>query len=235
MDKIIHTLDSRVIFDERYDSSELQRFIKHPERYLSENDSLKTDKKTSVFKLKLDQHTLIVKRYNVKDALYFLTHCFQKSRAKNCWQAAKSLEKAGIQTPRPIACIEKRFLGLKGVTYYVYIHQIGKRLSETLSSPNQTALCEAIIQTLIKLKNAMISHGDMKATNWLVKDDHIILIDLDATKQHLHKTLFELAHKKDIARFLKNFNTNPLLLDYFRSRLLEDGSRSGINPASSAR
>ena len=220
MQKRIKTLQSRITFDERYESPDLLRFLKKPEKYLFKKNRIKTDIKTSVFKVTIDGHVFIVKRYNVKDFLYRLCHCFSKSRAANCWRAARRVLDAGVNTPTPVAYIETHTFWLKKETYYIYKYQEAELLSNVLSSPAQIDLCHAVSDILEKLKAAMISHGDMKATNWLVnKEGSVILIDLDATKQYVDPTKFKLARSKDEQRFLKNWATMPTLLDYFRSKL----------------
>ena len=51
-----------------------------------------------------------------------------------------------------------------------------------------------------------MSHGDLKASNFLISDSgKITLIDLDAMKQHRYKFTFEKAFFKDQVRFKANW------------------------------
>src|SRR5690606_41696891 len=57
-----------------------------------------------------------------------------------------------------------------------------------------------------------ISHGDMKATNFLVTDDQLLVLDLDAMRQEPDKQRFKTAFSKDMKRFADNWRDRPDML-----------------------
>ena len=54
-----------------------------------------------------------------------------------------------------------------------------------------------------------ISHGDMKATNFIFYEDKLLVLDLDAMKRHSNTKSFQRAIQKDLDRFMKNWRESP--------------------------
>jgi len=71
----------------------------------------------------------------------------------------------------------------------------------------------------LKLKISNISHGDLKGTNILIKNNEAYLIDLDAMTQG--KISAEKRIKKDMNRFIKNFNGNKKELEAAKSVIIK--------------
>ena len=80
-----------------------------------------------------------------------------------------------------------------------------------------------IVEILCKLRHKYISHGDLKATNILLSDQGPVLIDLDAMRQHKTESTYQQAARKDINRFLRNWQDNPVLLATARQLLSTQG------------
>ncbi len=74
---------------------------------------------------------------------------------------------------------------------------------------------EAVASILRDLSEAQISHGDLKATNFLMAERGPIIIDLDAMREHKSRESFEKAFGKDLRRFLENWEDRPDLKDRF--------------------
>jgi len=63
-------------------------------------------------------------------------------------------------------------------------------------------------------------HGDMKASNFILDDSGgLQLIDLDSLVFHVPNQHYEREKAKDLARFLRNWQDCPELLELFRSEL----------------
>jgi hypothetical protein len=60
----------------------------------------------------------------------------------------------------------------------------------------------------------MITHGDLKATNWLWHENKWIWLDLDATRQHRYRRSFIVAWHRDMRRLLKNWHNHPHILKH---------------------
>jgi len=64
----------------------------------------------------------------------------------------------------------------------------------------------ALFRGLFKIMaDYQISHGDMKATNFLLKDDKIFVLDLDTMTRNTSKGKFMEKFRKDLKRFRKNW------------------------------
>ena len=50
-----------------------------------------------------------------------------------------------------------------------------------------------------------ISHGDMKASNFLYWNNKVVVLDLDGMQRHQSQKVFKKAIRKDFDRFLKNW------------------------------
>jgi RIO-like serine/threonine protein kinase len=65
-----------------------------------------------------------------------------------------------------------------------------------------------------------ITHGDLKITNILVNSaEQPVLIDLDGATEHISLSGLRTAWQKELARFLLNFNSNPVLRKKFEAEL----------------
>ena len=65
------------------------------------------------------------------------------------------------------------------------------------------------------MREAKVTHGDMKATNLMWVNERLFFIDLDGAKKHVSQQSWQHAHKKDVKRFLKNWRDQPDLLSLF--------------------
>jgi tRNA A-37 threonylcarbamoyl transferase component Bud32 len=186
---------------------------------------LKDGNTATVAKVAYSGKLLTIKRYNIKNALHFLKRCFKPSRARRSWQNGNILQLLGINTAKPIALIEKRIGPFQLKSYLITEYLEGILLTDyvvSLENKNQTVpdwLDQQLTQMLTGLWRAGISHGDFKATNFLVVGEKLILIDLDSMQMHTQDKTLQDAIKKDIKRFLKNWGGDTQL--HFR-KLLDD-------------
>jgi len=79
-----------------------------------------------------------------------------------------------------------------------------------------------IVDTLKILREHRITHGDLKASNILLRWERPVLIDLDATYQHRTVKSYHNALNNDVRRFLQNWQNSPQLLDIARRLLAAD-------------
>tara|TARA_B100000686_G_C16312752_1_gene724200 strand:- start:88 stop:507 length:420 start_codon:yes stop_codon:yes gene_type:complete len=117
----------------------------------------------------------------------------------------------GVYTPKPYMFIEDRRLWfLRGKSYFVSEKIEAVNLLEHIKAKGlkQNEL-EAIIVSFRLLFKIMIeykiSHGDMKASNFLYWNNKIVVLDLDGMRRHRSQRVFKKAIKKDFDRFLKNW------------------------------
>ncbi len=209
-----------------YAMPEFQAFLQQPEMAFLHPSAiyLKNGRSSTVIKVELDGRELVVKRYNLKNSWHFLRRCMRPTRAYCSWRLAQKLNLFGISTAKPVAFIEKRMLNLRGTSYYVTEYVQGQHAQDYFGSLSVSdlspAMIERIVQLLKTLAKVAITHGDLKATNILINaEEKPVLIDLDGAVEHLSLSSLNAAWRKEIKRFLQNFQDQPVLLDRFKTEL----------------
>ena len=192
----------------------LQRFMVFPEEYIGRGVPLKLGNSASVFRCEIDGQRYVVKRYNIKSLAHRMRRWI-KRRARNAWCNGHKLAFLGIETARPIALLENRWGWFAGVCYLVMQdagdRDLHHRLIDHPGSFDEIA--PKTVNLLRKLKLAGLSHGDLKATNFVIDGDEVLLVDYDA--------VVEGGFDKDAARFLANWDTTPALLSAWRQLMAE--------------
>lgn len=183
----------------------------HPDYIMTLGNVLKHDATTTVIQLSRDHINWVIKRYNSKDSWHKIRRILQTSRAQNCWHASRLLKEIGILTPRRVAMIEERWKGkIRQRSYFVSEYIEGVTLDRVLADPDHwdENLIQQTAKLITKLRTNGITHGDLKATNFIVKDSDIYLIDLDVTKK---VSLGNQGLIKDYQRFMRNWEKNEKL------------------------
>ena len=98
-------------------------------------------------------------------------------------------------------CIRDRYID--GVS-------LGECLRDALRMDNRIEL-EALRDIFSKLSEAQLSHGDFKASNFLISGKKPVLIDLDSMRKYSRKTTFKQAFRRDLERFMKNWKAQPAI------------------------
>ena len=71
----------------------------------------------------------------------------------------------------------------------------------------------------LALREHRLSHGDMKATNILVQDRELVMIDLDSARRHMSGVWHSRSVARDKRRFLANWNPWPEMKRHFTEAL----------------
>lgn len=175
--------------------------------------SLKEDRTASVWRAEVNAHSLVVKRYNTRGILHAIRRVFRKSRAENCKTMATIFAQSSIHTADNVALIQEWLGPFKLRSWFICSYIPGFLLQNHLSEKyfslsatgNLDALKNNVAELFRKLRSQRLSHGDLKATNILLSDDQLFLIDLDAAHAHKSNFSFKRAHHKDQSRFMKNW------------------------------
>lgn len=170
---------------------------------------LKKGNSATVLRSKLAGEKVVVKRYNIKNLQHFVNRCLRPSRAQNSWLQANLLEYLGIPTPQPLGFVEQRIFGLRYTAYFICRHIPGRTLLELKEKELQAPeIVQQLADLFAQLRRHRISHGDLKATNFIVDPQgKLWLIDLDAMQQVPAK-IFDALHQADQQRFLRNWTTD---------------------------
>ncbi|CRI59513.1 lipopolysaccharide kinase InaA family protein [Pseudomonas sp. CCOS 191] len=176
----------------------------------------KTGGAASVARIEVAGRTLVLKRYNIKNTAHWFKRFWRPSRAWHSWIEGHRLEFLDIATPRPLAVLEQRTLGLRSRAYLVTEYADGPDLIECFApyvesgeAPDEQV--EALVRVMQQLIRERISHGDFKGHNLFWQDGQWSLIDLDAMCQHATQLSFAPAFARDRARLLRNWPSGSAL------------------------
>ncbi|WP_339843365.1 lipopolysaccharide kinase InaA family protein [uncultured Halopseudomonas sp.] len=197
--------------------------LDHPNAPFAGAPTLKDGGSSSVTLVETAEGSLVVKRYNIKGILHWLTRFWRPSRAWHSWLAGHRLQFLGIATPAPLAMIESRFGPLRRRAWLVTEYCPGQNLLELFGAdglhPPNDQQGAALLAMTSQLFEARISHGDFKATNLLWDAGQVWLIDLDSMQAHNSESAFQAAWAKDRARLVRNWPTGSPLAIWLDARL----------------
>lgn len=213
-------------------SGQMQALINDPDRFMGEGRTLKDGHSATVVLVNLDGRDLVIKRYNIKGPVHGLGRAFRKSRAWVSWGNAHRMEFLGIPSLKPIALIENRLGPLRTSAYLITEYLEGPDAASLRQMDNPSGETEALIDILHELSGCQISHGDLKATNFVMTSTGPAIIDLDSMQEHRDKASFEVAFRSDLERFMANWQDVPSLRDRFQGLMTELNRQYGVRTTS---
>lgn len=175
---------------------------------------LKNGNTATVWQTRAGEVSVVIKRYNIKNRLHGAGMLLKQSRASISWRNAHMLGLFGIPTAEPLALVMQRRRLFGRRAWYISRALDGVSLDTWLDAHVDDPVALAAMTTQVgtlfaALSKAGISHGDTKATNFIVVDDRLHLIDLDAMQRHHSAKRFARARRRDVRRFLANWRTQP--------------------------
>ena len=181
---------------------DLGNLLEAPETSMAVGTSLKTGNSATVVRVAISpSESVVMKRYNVKNVLHGLRRALKpRARFRLAWINGQRLQFLNIPTARPLALIEKRAGPWRGVAYLL-AEDLGDLdlLAEVRRRGLSARRCAQVTEIFVNLRRVGLTHGDTKASNFLVYDDRLFLIDLDAMVEGTQ------GQKKDLERFLQNW------------------------------
>ena len=181
--------------------AELLAVLADPERAMVTGVPLKRGRTATVVRC----GGLVVKRYNVKNRAHWWRLKTRISRARRAWQAGHGLRALGVPTARPRALVERSDAAPGSASAYLVLDYVdGTSLADPATVRNANVL-GAIRELFAGLRNARFAHGDMKATNLILSDGKVHVVDLDAAVWHRSAWWFGRRHRRDRERFQRNF------------------------------
>jgi len=199
-------------------------FLDNPDNIINDPKSiyLKRGNSSTVIRIKIDNHDLVVKRYNIKNFRHRLRRFFRATRATHSWQSAHLLLMLGIATPMPVAMMERRFGYFRGRAYFIYKYIDGPDMIDFFTDDDmhkKSDIPKRIAAIFKNLAIAQISHQDMKGTNIIINQGQPVLVDLDAMCMHISRSRFEQAHRRDKNIFFENWKMFPEIYEMFKNLL----------------
>jgi tRNA A-37 threonylcarbamoyl transferase component Bud32 len=213
-----------MVCDRNFYHGEMKRLIAEPDTVIDSSKLLKDGNSSTVALVEVNNKLLVVKRYNIKNFKHALKRCLRHTRSWFSWCNAHRLELLGIPTPKPIAFLEKRWGPFKSTSYYITEYVNGTDLYHLITSDRSKVINIEVIskrfgEILKLLADASMSHGDFKATNFIVKEDSLFIIDIEGMREHIFKWSLRRALKRDCARFMRNWNDMPEVTRIFHNQI----------------
>ncbi|HBN26237.1 MAG TPA: hypothetical protein DD405_02060 [Desulfobacteraceae bacterium] len=220
--------NSLTICDRQYQSELMDTFLADPDIFFKTCTFLKQGNTSTVALVKINGRQLVVKRYNVKSFLHSFRYLFRKSRASVSWKNAQRLFYIlNIPTPKPVAFLEKRLGLFKKKSYFIteYIDGISAynlfHSNEVEDIAGRKHLVCMFGRLLQSLSDALLSHGDFKASNFIISNDKVFLLDLDAMQEHSFRWMFRKKFRRDCLRLTQNLKELPQLAEMFKKALVK--------------
>ena len=212
----------------RDDSPLLRQTFKHPDAALDNATCqiVKSDRTTTVGTVSLDGKRFVIKRYNTKNLWHRVRRSVRQSRAENCWHFGHLLHGLGVPTAPAVAWIQESVGPLNARSWFISDFIEGPTCQDYLTSEIEFTQAKIVLHRIVEvwktLRDHRISHGDMKASNILLRWERPLLVDLDAMRQHRSRRSYQDALESDVQRFLKNWQKSPQLLEASRKLLASE-------------
>ena len=101
--------------------------------------------------------------------------------------------------------IEEKKFGCITRSYFISEYIEGDDLkAHVLNHPN-SPLKDQALSLIQKLHQLSITHGDTKATNFIIHDEKVFLIDFDGMKLHQNSKNLQKFIEADLARFARTW------------------------------
>lgn len=194
---------------------DLDSVISKPSVHLYKNGNTCT-----VAKVNIQGVSYAIKRYNIKNLKHFMMRFWRPTRAWRSWYGAYLFHFFGIPTVKPIALLEKRTGKIRKKAYFITDLVEGEPLEAYFLNPTHTdaqkrEMAKNAIDILRRLFQLQIKHGDMKMTNFIVRDGVLHLIDLDSVTWFRCGWWYRQSVKGDWKRFFANWKNKPQINQYF--------------------
>lgn len=215
------------IFSRRDDVPELRALLVDPDQsFPGREQALKYGNTCTVWSTLVAGLCLVIKRYNIKSFWHGLKLSIRKGRAQVSWENAHRLQFYGIATPRPVAVLKQRRGLLRPVSYFMMEAVSGRGAEKwfhdsAISAADKRRMSGEVVRLIKQLYDNRISHGDMKASNFLITEQGPVIIDLDAMRQHGSERSYRIAWRRDLNRFMRNWCEAPELEMLFKRALEE--------------
>ena len=154
----------------REEAAAMLPLLEQADSLVDQGHIYKTGGAATVARVDYRGRDLVIKRYNIKNTAHWFKRFWRPSRAWHSWVEGNRLAFLGFATPKPLAVLETRFLGLRGRAYLVTAYLDGPDILERFapyvaSAQVPEAELKALDQLFTGLVRERISHGDLKGHN----------------------------------------------------------------------
>ena len=202
----------------------LTAFLADPDAFMAEGVLVKDGASSTIVRVNGEGYDWIVKRYNIKGPWHALSRCLRPTRSWISWGNAHRLKISGLDNPRAIAVIEKRFGPFRSKGYYVCEYIAAPRAGvffqdDSVTADEKQQVREAFVEMFEQFLKLGICHGDCKAANFLILNNLPWILDLDAMQEYRPGMRYNKLYEGDRERFLRNWQSQPELQRWFDDHL----------------
>lgn len=225
---LIENKDHTLYFNKRaVQQSEIKDFCQTiPQLFAQtpESERLKNGGKVTAIKSEFKSQDVAIKRYNSDQQCKRAPMNYYLSRARCSWVYANVLYFFTQATPQPLALYQniktkENFFITRfspGENLYSVFYERDILPQETING-----VVKQVTAIFRYFKALKISHGDTKATNFFFEEGKVLVFDFDGTRQYPFDWWFRIEFKKDLLRFLKNFDEKPEIKALFKAAFVQ--------------
>ena len=214
-----HTIKRFSVCQRVHDTPAMRNLLNRLDERIASGELLKDGKSATVALVNGPSGKLVIKRYNIKSLSHGFARAFQNTRGWVSWANANRLKFLGIRAVAPVALVEERIGPIRRRAYFITEYIEGADLMTLAENDDPSEEIEAIVKIIKDMFAAGISHGDLKASNFILASDGPVIIDLDSMKEHRSQFAKHRAEKRDIARFMKNWSAESRVWNRFADLL----------------
>lgn len=225
-----------IVRNRAYDTQPWRDALRDPERAFRAADStyLKRGNTATVARARIAGKSVVIKRYNLKGAWHACKRALRRTRASISWENAHLLRFYGIPTPAPVAVVERRIGPIRRTSYFFSEYVEGPNCrdyftGESTSEQEKARIAERITDILSTLARHRLRHGDLKATNLIVSNGRVYLVDLDALRAYRRDRRFRRGFQQDVERLRRNWADQPEVWRFFERALRSWQAKSEIS------
>lgn len=187
---------------------------------------LKADHFSSVIRIQTNGRDFVVKNEHARTIFEFLAKGFRKSRAAKTWDKGRRLIARDLETACPLALIEDFFFFFRTNSFFISDCLPGILLRTYLDDPAVAAAdkmqaAEKTVDMLCHWHRAGVTHGDPKASNIIIDQDRLYLIDPEDVTIYAPGKASRRAMARDWAIVLHNWQNQPDIRQVILGRILD--------------
>ncbi len=212
------------------DDNSLQDVCNNINTYFQSPDKtiLKRGRSSTVIKIAAgNTSNIVVRRDNFVSLFKFLKRGARKSRSRKIWEKGRFLGGLGLKTVTPIALIEDYAFFVRTASYVLFEYIDGITLKAYFLDPKtsgvaKNAMAEKVVQSIYKWHSSGVTHGDPKASNIMIKNNDIYLIDVEDIRAPKSERTKKHAVTRDKYIILHNWQKYPEQRDVWIRKLVLD-------------
>ena len=161
--------------------------------------------------------TMMAKRYKRVNFFQQIAYSFfRPTKAERAFRFAQELRRRGIDTPQPVAYMERRSMGLFAIGYFVSLEVAGIESHLLLREVQQFSheLADAVAHQIVAMHRQGVLHGDLNLSNFLCTEEadgyHFNMIDTNRshftcgwpTDEQCLQNMVRTTHRRDLYDYL---------------------------------